>query len=1103
MKPDTLSSYGLSYPPLDGSLFFPEFLEYNSQHNPNHPYFIYPGEDASELYQISHLEFYRACHRVAHVVRPGRQGQNKEVVAILVNCDTILYQALVMGIISAGLIPFPVSPRNSAPAVVDMLRKTKCHRMIVSQHSLSELVSSIRTKLSQREEPFHLQIEESPSLATIYPCLSREVATSPFVPFPTAEQRPEKNDVMFYLHSSGSTGFPKPIPITYLTSNHYCLMPTVTDHLALGKDFRVAAGHLPPFHSMGVLMQLFVPIASLRTVAVYPPTAYHDPSTPPIIANSQITLENIDLTHCNGICAVPAFLEEWVSSPEAVQKLSKLSYVAFAGGPLAKKTGDTLVDAGVKLSSMYGNTECGGFTTLICSPEEVKYWEWIRPGPNTKTRWTPLGDGTYELEVLTSETHQVSVENLPDVKGYATSDVFIKHPIIEGLYKIVGRLDDVLVLSLGEKTVPGPMEAVIGNSRYVAGVCMFGRARPQVGVLIEPRPEFAVDTKDEKRLAEFRNFIWPVIEEANRDAPNFSRIFKEMILVTSTDKPMLRTGKGTVMKKASINHYEPEINALYQSVEASTTAGIEVPLPSEWKPSEVKDWLMVHATMVNSDTPVNPEVDLFEQGFDSLSATFLRNRISGSLKASPIQSIRDVASHISPNVIFSNSTLTGLATYIVNFINGEVSTVDPKAEIERMIEKYSSGLQSPAPKDGDEGHIILMTGSTGGLGSYMLASLLNRNDVVKIYALNRRSKTATAKERQRSSFEDRGLDTSLLESNRLVYIEGETPRHQLGLDQQIYEEMRDSVTVVIHNAWRLDFNLSLTTFEPHVRGTRNLIDLALASKRATKPRFMFISSIASAQSWDMNKGPVPEVVFSDASQAVGGGYGSSKYVSERILSNSGLPFTSFRVGQISGGAPRGAWSTSEWVAILVKSSITLGALPDIRGVNLVQSMAWLPTDAVSGAILDVALGDNQPPTAINLVHPRPVEWEALMKPISKALTAKNITVEPLPLIPAAEWYHRLEIQAVDADEAKIKRVPAIKLLTFFRSFAQGNQHSDGMNGEQGNDANVVVFDFSTEVAERESKTMRELPRLSESDAIRWVDYWESVGFFKDVKVSLA
>ena len=56
--------------------------------------------------------------------------------------------------------------------------------------------------------------------------------------------------------------------------------------------------------------------------------------------------------------------------------------------------------------------------------------------------------------------------------------------------------------------------------------------------------------------------VRPVVEEANKDAPNFSRIFKEMILVTATDKPMIRTGKGTVTKKATLKLYEAEINAL-------------------------------------------------------------------------------------------------------------------------------------------------------------------------------------------------------------------------------------------------------------------------------------------------------------------------------------------------------------------------------------------------------------------------------------------------------------------------------------------------------------------------------------------------------------
>ena len=175
-----------------------------------------------------------------------------------------------------------------------------------------------------------------------------------------------------------------------------------------------------------------------------------------------------------------------------------------------------------------------------------------------------------------------------------------------------------------------------------------------------------------------------------------------------------------------------------------------------------------------------------------MSATFLRNRITGSLKASPIESIRAIASHVSPNVVFSNPTLTRLVNHLLDLISGKASTADPKAEIERMIEKYSTGLQSTIPSTPatrNKGHVVLITGSTGGLGSYILASLLIRKDVIRVYALNRRSKTTTSAARQRSGFEDRGLDINLLESQQLVYVDGDTSQEQLGLDRSLYEEV--------------------------------------------------------------------------------------------------------------------------------------------------------------------------------------------------------------------------------------------------------------------------------------------------------------------------
>jgi long-subunit acyl-CoA synthetase (AMP-forming) len=72
----------------------------------------------------------------------------------------------------------------------------------------------------------------------------------------------------------------------------------------------------------------------------------------------------------------------------------------------------------------------------------------------------------------------------------------------------VGRIDDVLILSSGEKTVPAPMEGVVSANRYVNGTVMFGRGRNQVGILIEPRPGYEIDVNDGTQLAEFRNKVW-------------------------------------------------------------------------------------------------------------------------------------------------------------------------------------------------------------------------------------------------------------------------------------------------------------------------------------------------------------------------------------------------------------------------------------------------------------------------------------------------------------------------------------------------------------------------------------------------------------------
>jgi hypothetical protein len=183
----------------------------------------------------------------------------------------------------------------------------------------------------------------------------------------------------------------------------------------------------------------------------------------------------------------------------------------------------------------------------------------------------------------------------------------------------------------------------------------------------------------------------------------------------------------------------------------------------------------------------------------SLSATFLRNRVIGSLSSSSDRDIQASASRIDQNVIFSSPSIRRLARSVINAVlqqNG-TSTVDAKADIENMIERYSVGLENSVTEanttltngGNQSGHAVALTGSTGGLGSYLLADLLQREDVSVVYAFNRPSKGASIQQRQEDSFNDRGLDITMLQSAKLVYVETDTSDDSLGLDKEFYQKV--------------------------------------------------------------------------------------------------------------------------------------------------------------------------------------------------------------------------------------------------------------------------------------------------------------------------
>ncbi|KAG5649393.1 hypothetical protein H0H81_004129, partial [Sphagnurus paluster] len=756
---------------------------------------------------------------------------------------------------------------------------------------------------------------------------------------------------------------------------------------------------------------------------------------------------------------------------------------AYAGGSVSPKVGDRLFEAGVPLHPTYGGTEFGVPSHVMPAEGEEKDWEYVRFAEDRiKVRWVPQDDGTFECQFLTWEKHHPMVTNLEGVDGYATSDLWVPHPTKKGLWKIVGRIDNVIIHSSGEKTVPAPMEDVVISSPIVQGVIIFGRERDQTGILIEPKTGYEIDTKDNGQLAELRNKLWPTIEEANKAGPTFSRIFKEMILITSKDKPLPCTGKGTIMRKAALTLYEEEINALYDAVETSIRTAENVNPPATWSVEDVQQWIVQQAVDLTSGSNISPSVDLFEQGFDSLSATFLRLRIFGALCLSGDQAIQKAAQNLTQNLVYSYPKIEDLAAQVSSLYTSPGKIQGPtlsrrKALIESLIKNYATGFEGLAKVSQSVRStpaVVLLTGSTGNLGSEVLAALLKDERVERIYAFNRPSKSGvTAVDRHVASFKDRGFDLAFLESDKLVYVSGDATEPNLGLDDGQYGLLCRSVNVVIHNAWKLDFNLSLASFESNIQGTRHLLDLIRSGSNASSTRFIFISSIASTQSWDTSHGPVPEEILLDASTAIGGGYGEAKYVADRILAKSGLHTTSLRVGQISGGQPKGAWATSDWVPILVKSSVTLGILPQAKGV-----VSWLPVDGVAGSVLDITLGDKVPPPILNLVHPRPVEWNDVMAGIRTAI--KEVLERDLEVVPFGDWVSALEAHAKTATTETMDSIPALKLLDFFRGLSRGNDvliNSGAQSDEVGGLPSFAI-DKTLEI----SSGVRSLPQLGDAAA---------------------
>jgi len=645
-----------------------------------------------------------------------------------------------------------------------------------------------------------------------------------------------------------------PFHVSYITRNKQC--PIADTFLNISKGAYLAT-HL--FDA--------VPFGTI-TIA---PTSGAIPSAEGLV-------EGLKKTPADVAFIVPSIVQELSRSPDLLDYCAKnLQMIIYCGGDLPQAVGD-VVASRIRLVNQYGASELG-MTPLLHSlgNRSQEDWKYVQFHPG-------LG---IVLRAATDEAHELCVVRNPALNGqqptftifpylhspYRSRDLFLRHPSKEkpDMWKWHARADDIIVFLNGEKTNPISMEQHISSCNpEIAAVLVVGAQRFQAALLIESVPD-GLELSTTKRAALIER-IWPSIEEANQDCPTHARIAKSHILFTHPQKPMLRAGKGTIQRAGTLQLYKSELDALYADADTMSLQShgeVFERLENLDDPQGLFGYLEGSILSTTKWTEIKETDNLFNLGMDSLQALLLVRKLRQGL-AMP---------SIALSTVYTNPTLRTLAAAVLQLSKKHKTSQksDEQARYEarsQMLQEYQASIDrisivSKTVKKRRD-HVVILTGSTGTLGSYILYALLASPAVHHVYCLNRASDGLSLQiERNKA----RGLPSDL-DATRVTFLQADLSQTRLGLDSRTYNVLLDEATLVIHNAWPVNFNLPLAAFRPQLAGLVNLIEFTASA--AALPLLFFISSISSVLSYRSTSMQTPEEVVLSSSAPGSNGYAESK-----------------------------------------------------------------------------------------------------------------------------------------------------------------------------------------------------------------------------------
>lgn len=407
-----------------------------------------------------------------------------------------------------GYTSLCLSPRLAPNACEKLIRETGAIALIPGRTAQMASLVAQTQELVQIERVTLISREDFDKPASKEPHFQRQ----------NMDREVEKEWILCILHSSGSTGLPKPI---YLPHRRLVMKIPAPKGQTEFNTF-------PFFHGYG---NWVVVHGMMDRKTVYMP----NPNLP---VTADYVIKVLEHIRPDALHVVPYTMELLAQTERGVDAMKSCSRVLFSGSGAPDDLGNDLVARGVNVETFWGATEMGGLGSSFNRSPGDNAWDYIRMPPNVaKYIWMkPLGDDTYECVCLHG-LEALTVSNSDDPpKSFHSKDIFVKHPKLDA-WKHIGRLDDRLTLINGEKVLPVPMEGRIRQDPLIKECCIFGTGKSIPGIFV-----FKNDESKKMSDESFIDAIWPTIQKANAQAESFSQISKETIVPLGAEVDYPKTG---------------------------------------------------------------------------------------------------------------------------------------------------------------------------------------------------------------------------------------------------------------------------------------------------------------------------------------------------------------------------------------------------------------------------------------------------------------------------------------------------------------------------------------------------------------------------------